>query len=458
MKVIPTQLARSIILCVVVSFLSGGELEQIVQRYKKDADKIISTCLKSDESFDRLAYVCDTFGPRLSGSRNLENAIDWILAEMASDGLENVHGEPLMVPRWVRGDESARLLEPYEKNLTMLGLGGSVATPVEGIEAELLVVSSFEELEERGKEAGGKIVLFDVPFTTYGETVKYRYGGATAAAKHGAVASLIRSVGPYSMNTAHTGGMGYLDGVPKIPHAAITMEDAAMLHRLQEYGERIVVRLKMEAHFEEDSPSRNVIAELRGSEKPEEVVVIGGHIDSWDVGQGAHDDGGGCVASWEAVRILKEMGFRPRRTIRVVLWTNEENGGRGSKAYRDAHKDELDKHILAIESDHGVFRPTGFGFTGSELAMSAHREIAKLLESIGADSVIEGGIEADTGPLEEYGVPVMSLEVDGSRYFWYHHTHADAIDKVNPEEFKRCIATLAVMAYVAADFPDGYLR
>ncbi len=430
----------------------------IVSKYRETANQLITTALSDSFAFDRLAELTDTFGPRFSGTQNLEDAIDWILEEMKKDGFENVHGEEVMVPKWVRGEEWVELVEPRFKKLEMLGLGGSISTPTEGIEAEVLVVGSFDELETRKEEAQGKIVLFNVPFTTYGETVRYRYAGATAAAKVGAVASLIRSISPYSMNTPHTGGMGYEEDVPKIPHAAITIEDAMMLQRMADRGERVVVRIYMEGHFEPDVLSRNVVAELVGREFPEEVIVLGGHIDSWDVGEGAMDDAGGCVAAWEAVRLMKELDLRPRRTIRVVLWTNEENGGRGGKGYRDAHKDELHNHILAIESDNGVFKPRGLGFTGSEEARIVVNEIAQLLVSIESDEVPTDGRAADIGPLIDEGVPGMSLKVDGSRYFWYHHTNADTMDKLNPHELNLCIATLAVMAYVVADMPERLPR
>lgn len=431
-----------------VSILYG---EQLKDKYQKKADQIITAALEQDASYNRLAYLCDTFGHRFSGSESLELAIDWILAEMKSDGLENVHGEEVMVPRWIRGNESAKLVHPYNKKLPMLGLGRSVGTPPEGINAEVLVVGSYDDLEDCKSEAEGKIVLFDVPFTTYSETVKYRYGGASAAAKHGAVASVIRSITPFSMNTPHTGGMSYDEEITKIPHAAITIEDASLIHRMQDLGQEPVISLYMEAHFEADTPSRNIIAELRGREFPDEIIVLGGHIDSWDVGQGAHDDAGGCVAAWEAVRILKELGLRPRRTLRVVMWTNEENGLRGAKKYRDSHLEEMKNHILAIESDNGVFNPRGFGFTGSEKAGELVKQAAGLLKSINADTIFDDGKEADTGPLLEEDVPVMALKVDESTYFWYHHTAADAMDKVVKEEFNRCVAALAVMSYVIAD-------
>ena len=260
------------------------------------------------------------------------------------------------------------------------------------------------------------------------------------------------------MNTPHTGAMTYDRDQPKIPHAAITMEDAMMLGRLQGRGEKIVLHLRMEARSVADRWSRNVIAELPGSEFPEEIVVLGGHIDSWDVGQGAHDDGGGCIAAWQAVKLIKELGLQPKRTLRVVLWTNEENGGRGNKNYRDEHFDELKDHILAIESDGGVFNPRGFGFTGSDEARDILTDISRLLLPIDANAIFNGGRAADIAPLNDEGVPVMSLKVDGSKYFWYHHTNADTFDKVDIMEFNRCVAAMAIMGYVVADMDDRLPR
>ena len=425
----------------------------VTAHYRAVADRIIGAALADSAAYARLGVLVDTFGNRLSGSDNLEHAIDWIIAEMGKDGLANVRGEPAMVPVWVRGAESAELVAPRPMPLPMLGLGGSVATPPDGITAEVLVVSSFADLEAHGDEARGKIVLFDVPFTNYGETVQYRVNGAVAAARHGAVASLIRSVTPNSQRTPHTGVMLYVDSVTKIPHAALTVEDAMMLHRMQDRGERIVVRLRMSARTLPDRESRNVMGELVGSERPDEVVVMGGHIDSWDVGQGAMDDGGGVVAAWEALRVLQRLGLRPRRTIRVVGWTNEENGSRGGIAYRDAHREALDRHVLAIESDAGVFAPHGFGFTGSDSALAIVQQVGALLEGIGSGRITRGGGGSDIGPIMREGVPGMGLDVDETRYFWYHHTDADMLDKLDPREMALCVASLAVMAYVVADLP-----
>jgi carboxypeptidase Q len=250
----------------------------------------------------------------------------------------------------------------------------------------------------------------------------------------------------------------YDSSVAQIPAAAVAVEDAEMLHRMQDRGERPVVRLTMGARMLPDAPSRNVVAEVIGRERPDEVVVLGGHIDSWDVGQGAMDDGGGSVVAWEAVRLMKALGLRPRRTVRVVLWTNEENGGRGGRAYRDAHADALDKHVLAIESDAGVFRPLGFGVAASSAAFVTVKAIGTLLRPIGADSILPGGGEADIGPLVERGVPGAGLDVDGTRYFWYHHTDGDMLDKLDPADVGRCVAAMAVLAYVTAELPEPLPR
>lgn len=430
----------------------------IASDYRAAADRLIAAALRDSAAFSRLTLLVDTFGARFSGTPQLEQAIDWILAEMRKDGLDSVRGEPVMVPRWVRGTESAALLQPRVKAMRMLGLGGSIGTPKRGITAPVLVVSSFEELTRRASEARGKMVLFDVPFTTYGETVRYRSGGAVAAARVGAVAALVRSVTPHSLNTPHTGGMRYDSTVRQIPAAAITPEDAELMRRMQARGERVVARLIMSARTQPDVASRNVVAEITGSEKPEEVVVIGGHIDSWDVGQGAMDDGGGSVVAWEAVRLMKVLGMRPRRTVRVVLWTNEENELRGGNAYRDQHRAAVPNHVLAIESDAGVFKPLGFGFTGSDSAFALVRQVGKLLDPIGAGAITRPGGGADIGPLMALGVPGMGLDVDGTEYFWYHHTDADTIDKLDAREVALCVATMAVMAYVVADMPTSLPR
>ena len=425
--------------------------QDIADAYRDEANRLIDAALANHDAYERLAELVDRFGHRVSGSVALEQAIDWMIEQMEADGLDNPRGDMVMVPHWVRGEESLEMTLPRPRKLPMLGLGGSIATPPGGIRAEVLVVSSFDELERRADEAQGKIVLFDVPFTNYGATVQYRSQGAIAAARAGAAASIIRSVTPYSQQTPHTGNMDYEDGVRRIPHAAITVEDAEMLHRMQDRGERIELLLEMNAQTLPDAPSRNVMAEIVGSEFPNEVVVLGGHIDSWDVGQGAMDDAGGVVAAWEAVRLMKELGLRPRRTVRVVGWTSEENGGPGGPEYARMHDAEI--HVLAMESDGGVFKPLGYGFTGSDAAFEMVTEIGTLLDRIGSGRITRGGGGADIAPLIRNGVPGMGLSVDGTRYFWYHHTDSDTIDKLDPDEVALCVATFAVMAYVVADMP-----
>jgi carboxypeptidase Q len=431
---------------------------QSAETYRTTANRLIDAAMKDSAAWNRIAEFTDTFGNRLSGTDNLERAIDWVLARMNADGLEGVHGEPVMVPHWVRGAESVELMTPRRKVMSMLGLGGSVGTPASGITAPVLVVNSFDDLTKRAAEAKGKIVLFDAPFVEYGQTVQYRGGGASAAARLGAVAVLVRSIASYSINSPHTGALRYDTTVTKIPAAAITVEDAMLLHRMQDRGQKISVTLHMDAHMLPDAPSRNIIAEIRGRERPDEVVVMGGHIDSWDVGQGAMDDAGGIVAAWEALRLMKALGIRPRRTIRVVGWTNEENGTRGGNGYRTAHAADIDKHVFALESDNGVFRPYGIAVVGTDSAIKMLKRIAPLLTRIGADSVKRGEGEADIGPLLAVGVPGAGLEVDGTKYFWFHHTNADTPDKLNPREVAQCVAVMAVYAYVLAEMPERLPR
>lgn len=426
--------------------------------YQPEAQRLTQAATNSVFGFKRLATLCDTFGSRFTGSKNLEDAIDWCLAEMKKDGFKNVRGEAVKVPRWIRGRESVEMIAPRHRKLPMLGLGGSIGTPPDGITAEVLVVSGFDDLKKRASEAKGKIVLFNVPFTEYRQTVIVRTQGAIHAARAGAVASLIRSVGPFSMQTPHTGVMAYANGVKKIPHAALSLEDANMLTRMAARGEKISVRLKMEARMLPDGISRNVIAEIIGWEKPEEIVIVSGHIDSWDVGQGAMDDGGGCLAAWEAARLMLKLGLKPRRTVRIVLWTNEENGIRGALQYAQRHEAALAKHTLAIESDSGVFKPTGFGFLGSGRGMEIIQGVGKLLDPIGAGKIDKGCRGPDVLKLVRGGVPVMHLEVDREKYFWYHHTDADTIDKLDQGEFNQCVAAMAVMAYVIADLPETLPR
>ena len=448
---------RSAIILLAAATSLGAQT--VTDRQKSDANRLIDAALAdSSATWNRLATLTDKFGPRLSGSKSLEDAIDWILAQMKSDGLANVRGEPVMVPHWVRGEESATLVSPRQTALHMIGLGNSVGTPAGGITAPVLVVGSFDELTRRAAEAKGRSVLFDHAFLAdkpgldgYREANVYRGGSPAAAAKVGAVGVLIRSISSFSIQNPHTGSTRYDSTLTKLPAAALSIEDAEMLHRMQDRGDKLVVTLKMGAQTLPDAPSRNVVAELRGSEKPDEVIVLGGHIDSWDVGQGAMDDGGCSVAAWQAVKLMKDLGLKPKRTVRVVLWTNEENGGRGGRAYRDAHINELTKHSVAMECDNGVFRPYGVRFQGTPAGMAFVQQLSAVLARIGADRVRDGEGEADVGPILQRGVPGLARDVDDTKYFWYHHSSGDMMSMSDRSDFAKCVATMAVLAYLAAD-------
>jgi len=368
---------RTLPLILCAGSLLSADPVNIGETYGAAAKRLIDAALVDEDGMRRLQYLCDRIGNRVSGSASLERAIQWAASEMKAVGLENVQTPSVKVPRWVRGQESAIMLEPVNKPLTMIGLGMSVGTPKEGITGNVVAVSSFDELTALGRsQVEGKIVLFNPPWLGYGQTVMYRTGGPAAAAKLGAKAVLVRSMTGTSLQTPHTGATGYQDGIPKIPAAALSVEDAAMIQRLTKSGVPVQVRLSMEAHQDADADSHNVMGEIRGREKPDEVVVLGGHIDSWDIGQGANDDGSGIMATLEAVALIKKLGLHPRRTIRVVFWVNEENGGAGGRAYRQMIGDQVKNHVAAIEMDGGAERPMGFGFgAGGEEARRADRSL-----------------------------------------------------------------------------------
>ena len=446
-----------------VFVLCGASLaaQNLTDQYRDAAGKLIGAALVDEAGWRKLEYLCDRIGHRLSGSASLEEAIHWAAAEMRREGLDNVQTPPMKVPHWVRGRESAEMIAPVQVPLAMLGLGGSVGTPPDGITAEVVAVSSFDELEKLGEAAvKGKIVLFNPVWQGYGRTVVYRGSGASRAAKLGAVAVLVRSMTGHSLRTPHTGALNYSQDAPKIPAAAVSVEDAGRLQRLARSGAPVRVTLKMEAQTLPDADSANVVAEIRGREKPEEIVVLGGHYDSWDVGQGAHDDGASCIAAWQAVAIMKQLGLQPRRTVRVVFWTNEENGLAGGRAYREWIGDAVKNHVAAIEMDGGAERPVGFGVSlpgasddRTERGLATARQIGALLEGIGAGLVRSGGGGADISPITRAGVPSLGHLTTGEHYMDWHHTQADTLDKVDPLEFRKNIAALAVMAYVLADMP-----
>jgi carboxypeptidase Q len=434
--------------------------------YRGIAARIILTARDDKGAYGKLAELTDGIGNRATGSAALDKAIAWAAQRMNDDGLD-VRTEPVTVPVWQRGTEEAAIVAPVARPLSILGLGGTVATPKGGVTAPIVVVHDWKELEAKAAQVKGAIVVYNVAMAAwkpgvgsgYGDAYMYRSRGASRAAALGAVAALVRSATATSLGTPHTGNMRYDDAVAKIPTASLTVEDAELLDRLAQKGP-VNVRLRLESQTLPDAPSANVIGELRGTEKPDEIVLLGAHIDSWDVGQGAHDDGAGCVVMMQALATLKRLGLTPRRTIRVVLFTNEEFGLRGGKAYAQTHAAELAKTVFAVESDGGGYAPTGFSVdhvdAGARGRMRARlSNIASLLRDLGATKIDEeDGVGSDLGPMKAAGVPQASIDVASRTYFDYHHSAADTLDKVNGDDLAAMAAAIAVVAYVVADMPE----
>ncbi len=427
-----------------------------VATYGPAAARIRDEARGGDRAFRRVADLTDLFGPRPAGSAALAGAIAWARDAFVADGQETVVLEPVRVPVWVRGAEAAEIVTPSPRKLAVLGLGTTVGTPAEGITADVLVVSSFDELTRRSAEARGKIVLFDRTFPRsvnaaagYGQTVPYRIEAATRAAAQGAVAALVRSVASASLGAPHMGAMHYGPG-PRIPAAALSAEDAELVARLAQRGPvRLHLTLRDENRPEADS--FNVLAELRGREHPDEIVVIGAHIDSWDVGEGAQDDGAGCAIVMEALATLRRLGLVPRRTIRAVLFTSEEVGARGGHTYAEQHAAELPRHVAAFETDIGAAAPIGFHLDAAAAALADARAMIALLAPTGAASIDPGFAGADIMPMRAAGVPLGGLVEDPTHYFDVHHSAADTLEKIDPASLGLDVAAMATMAFVTAD-------
>nr|XP_033790342.1 carboxypeptidase Q [Geotrypetes seraphini]XP_033790345.1 carboxypeptidase Q [Geotrypetes seraphini] len=433
------------------------DIKKEICGYSSIASAIIDLAVHGkaqNRSYDRLALFVDTIGNRMSGSKNLDLAIKYMYNALQKDGLDNVHLEPVKVPHWERGEEFAMMLEPRNQSISILGLGSSIGTPPQGITADVLVVTSFTELHRRAPEARGKIVVYNQPFVSYEETVKYRSFGAVEAAKVGAVASLIRSIASFSIYSPHTGWQDYQTDVPKIPTACIAVEDAEMMARMASRGTKIVITLKMGAKTYPDANSFNTVAEIVGNKYPEQVVLVSGHLDSWDVGQGAMDDGGGAFISWEALSIIKDLGLSPKRTLRLVLWTGEEQGGVGSRQYYELHKENIFDFDLVMESDTGTFMPLGLQFTGRDKARAIMKEVMMLLQPINITSLYEHGEGTDIDYWMEAGVPGASLLDDFQKYFWFHHSQGDTMTVQDPALMNLCAAVWAVVSYVIADMEE----
>ncbi|KAK9510610.1 hypothetical protein O3M35_005355 [Rhynocoris fuscipes] len=431
----------------------SSNLKEEIRNYQPIVNKIIKTVTEGKlkgQTWQELATFIDKFGSRISGSKNLENAIDYMLQRSKTFDLDNVHGEPVTVPHWVRGKEEAFLLKPRFFKLNILGLGGSIGTPKEGITAPVIVVESFDELKNRSTEAKGKIVVFAEKWVSYGVTVQYRQYAAVRAAEVGALASLVRSITPFSINSPHTGWQDYSNNVTKIPTASITVEDAEWLLRMDRKGIPIEIKLYMEAETLPSVESRNTVVEVTGHEEPSKFVLVSGHLDSWDVGQGAMDDGAGAFISWYSTVVLKKLMLRPKRTVRAVLWTGEEEGLIGAFAFRESHnKSDI---VVLMESDEGTFSPQGLIFKGSPEAKCIIEEILKLFEPLGTNQLeLSNDVGSDIMVWANDDVPLASLKNANERYFWFHHSDGDTMLVEDSDTLDKCTAFWTSVAYILAD-------
>ncbi|HEY1693745.1 MAG TPA: M20/M25/M40 family metallo-hydrolase [Polyangiaceae bacterium] len=420
--------------------------------------------LASSQAFAIVRSLCDGVGPRLAGSPGDRAAVAWALHEMPGLGLANVHAEKVQVTHWERGEEHAELIVPGAppRPLAIAALGGSVGTPARGVEADVIEAASWQDLAGMGAEAiRGKIVFLDPIMRRardgrgYGETVRSRHVGAREAAKYGAVAMILRSIGTDHDRLPHTGAKAKDDH--EIPAAALSVPDAEALHRVLAEKRGVRVRLVMGARTLPPAESADVIGEVTGREKPGEVVVVGAHLDSWDQGTGAIDDGAGVAIALETGRLLAAMPQKPRRTVRIVLFANEEHGLEGAKTYAKVHAAELGSHVAALEADFGADAVYAVRWRGDPAARERFDAIARLLAPLGVEQQKgDGEAGADVSPLLEAGVPVLDLRQDGTRYFDFHHTANDTLDKVDPGVLAQAAASFATAAWAAAEM-DGDL-
>jgi carboxypeptidase Q len=418
------------------------------------ARRIVAATRERGQSWAVLEHLTDRVGSRLSGSRGAEESVRWTREWLERAGLR-AWTEPVRVPQWVRGEEWGEVLGPAAQPLALTALGGSVGTPPGGLSAEVVEVLSFEELRALPEAAvKGRIVLFNHSMrepSDYGRLGPLRHRGASEAARRGAVAALVRSLGTLSARLPHTGALMYEEGVPPVPAAALAAEDAELLHRLLAAGQPVRVRLRLGCRTLGEVDSANVLAEIRGRERPDEVVLVGAHLDSWDLGTGAVDDGAGVAMVMETLRLLKDMNLVPRRTVRGVLFMNEENGLRGARAYAEAHAAELPRHVAAMEADSGAGRPRGYSARVGPGGLERLRALLPLVAPLGAETVVEGGGGADLLPLRAFGVPEVGLRHDTREYFHWHHTAADTLDKVDPALLADGAAHMAITAYALAE-------
>ncbi|MCB0283251.1 MAG: M28 family peptidase [Calditrichaeota bacterium] len=444
----------------IIIFLSGilyaGEPAEETEFIRS----IYQTCLTKDITYSNLGLLCEKFPSRLTGSKGAAGAVKWTKKLLENYNYDRVFLQEFMGPHWERGEkEQAYFIISGERNdLSVLALGRSVSTPEAGITAKVLVVNSLDEVDSLGAEnISGKIVFYNEPFAQshihtfsgYSESVTKRSKGPSHAARYGAVAVVIRSVGTAMDDHPHTGSLSYAEDAPQIPAAALGYQSADKLYDALQKDPDLKLTLKINSHTFPDEPSHNVIGEISGSEKRDQIILIGGHLDAWDTGQGAHDDGAGVMQSIGALRVLKMLGYIPKHTMRVVLFMNEENGLLGGKKYAEEELINRENHILAIESDAGGFVPRGFSFKGADSILMHLQSYLPYFPPYTIESIISGGGGADIGPLNKScDTPLLGLVPDSQRYFDFHHSPADVFSAVNRRELELGTASLAAMIYL----------
>ncbi|KAH9420840.1 hypothetical protein DERP_001271 [Dermatophagoides pteronyssinus] len=434
-----------------------------IQQLASNVQRIIDHVMSANESgrtYRQLAEFVDRFGSRLTGTKNLEDSIDYMIDLLKQEGHDNVHGEPVQVPKWTRGNEWARMIKPRDKKLNILGLGYSEGTNGQTIEAPIVVVRNFTELEQKAGLIPGKIVVYNFKYESYGKQAIYRHSGASRAAKFGAVAAMIRSLTPFSIDSPHTGMQSYDVNVTKIPAISITTEDADLFQRFSDRNEEVIVQIYSENHNEKDKGiSRNTVSDVRGEKYPNEIVLVSGHIDSWDVGQGASDDGAGAFISWRALSVIKKLGLRPKRTLRSVLWTGEEFGLIGVYDYIKKHRNELKDYVIAMESDIGTFTPRGITYSGkNSTSQCTLWEILQLMHPINATTLTISTEGSDVQAFYENGVPISSLDTANDKYFYFHHTQGDTMTVEQPDDLDKCQALWTSVSYALAMLDDRLSR
>lgn len=431
--------------------------------YRDLARRLTAEGLRENATYDLLRELVTEAPHRLSGSPGAEKAVALTREMMERLGFERVRVETLMVPRWVRGQvEEAVVLKAGRRGalpLSVCALGGSVGTPRDGLTGKVVEVKSFDELKGLGDRARGKIVFFNRPmdpsllhtFQAYGGAVDQRAEGAVHAARAGGIAAIVRSMTLARDDAPHTGSMNYAEDTPRIPALAVSTLDADMLSDLLKEEPALRIRIRLSCETLPDVPSGNVLGELTGTEKPGEVILIGGHLDAWDKGQGAHDDGGGCMQSIAALRLLKSLGLRPKRTIRAVMFMNEENGNRGGRAYADHPSRASEKHIAALESDRGSFAPRGFSIEADSATAALLARWAPLFSDLGVADFHRGGSGVDIGALVRTGIPGIGLVVENHRYFDVHHSANDVLTAVHPRELEIGTIAQALLCYILSE-------